>query len=317
METTALKPVERVEITVLLDNYIDLLLESTSSVLRPPLAKEGKIPTDSLIAEHGLSLLIKTVAEDGQHTVLLDTGYNARSLLHNMEWLGIDLAAIEAVVISHSHMDHAGALYPLAEKMDRPVTLVAHPDIFAHTRILKIKGKGDIRFPNCYDREKLAAAGIELVESKASTFVAGGSLLASGEVERTTDFEKGMPAAYVEKNHQLQPDPIVDDQSLIIHLKGKGLVLVTGCCHAGLINTIRYARKITGIHDIHAVLGGFHLSGPAFAPIVERTIAELQRVDPEVVVPMHCTGWNSTKRLAEAFDRRFILNSVGTTYILQ
>ncbi len=155
------------------------------------------------------------------------------------------------------------------------------------------------------------------MESKEPTFVAADTILVTGEVDRTTDFEKGMPGAFVEKNRQMQPDPIIDDQSLIVHLAGKGLILITGCCHAGLINTIRYAQKITGVNDIHAVLGGLHLSGPAFAPIVERTIDELQRLNPAVIVPMHCTGWSSTKRLSEAFEQGFVLNSVGTTYILE
>ena len=317
MKVIPLKTVQRVEVTTLLDNYIDILLESTTTVRRPPLAREGRIPTDSLIAEHGLSLLVKATGEDGEHAVLLDTGYNAQSLLHNMAWLGTDIAAIEAIVISHSHMDHAGALYSLVEKMKRPVPLVAHPDIFAQPRILKTRDGRELRFPDCYDRQRLTAAGVEVKESSAPTFVAGDTILVTGEVERTTDFEKGMPGAYVEKNRQLQPDAIIDDQSLIINLRGKGLVLITGCCHAGLINTIRYARKITGINEVYAVLGGLHLSGPAFAPIVERTIEELQRLNPQVIVPMHCTGWNSTRRLAEVFEREFVLNSVGTTYIFE
>ena len=139
MGTIALKSVQRVEITTLMDNYIDILLEGTPSVRRPPLAKEGRIPTDSLVAEHGLSLLVKTVGERAQHTILLDTGYNAQGLMHNMKWLGIDFSAIEAIVISHSHMDHAGALYPVVEKINRFVPLVAHPDIFARRRILKTR----------------------------------------------------------------------------------------------------------------------------------------------------------------------------------
>ena len=311
-----MKPVQTVEVTTLLDNYIDLLLESAPSVRRPPLARDGEIPTDSLIAEHGLSLLVKTRGEEGQRTILLDTGYNAQSMIHNMQWLRIDPSSIETIVVSHAHMDHAGALYPLVEKINRSVPLVAHPDIFAHPRILKTKDGHEVRFPNCYDRERLVSSGIDFVESRTPTLVAEETILVTGEVERTTDFEKGMPGAYVEKNRQMQHDPISDDQSLIVHLQGKGLVLITGCCHAGIINTIRYAQKITGIHEVHAVLGGLHLSGPAFAPIVERTIDELQALNPERIVPMHCTGWNSTKRLAEAFTEGFVLNSVGTTYIL-
>ncbi len=136
MEAISLKSVQRVEVTTLLDNYIDILLESTPTVRRPPLARDGQIPTDSLVAEHGLSLLIKTVGEGGEHTIVLDTGYNAQSMIHNMAWLQTDPSAIEAIVISHAHMDHAGALYPLVEKIKRPVPLVDHPGIFAQSRIL-------------------------------------------------------------------------------------------------------------------------------------------------------------------------------------
>jgi 7,8-dihydropterin-6-yl-methyl-4-(beta-D-ribofuranosyl)aminobenzene 5'-phosphate synthase len=317
MGTMPLQSVQCIEVTTLMDNYIDILLESTPSVRRPPLAREGRIPTDSLVGEHGLSLLVKTIGEGGEHTILLDTGYNAQSLIHNMAWLGTDLSTIEAIVISHSHMDHAGALYPVVEKINRSLPLVAHPEIFARSRILKTKDGREVRFPACYDRERLISAGLELVESKGPACVAGDTILVTGEVARTTDFEKGMPGAYVERDRRLQPDSILDDQSLILHLQGKGLVLITGCCHAGIINTIRYAQKIAGIDEVYAVLGGLHLSGPAFAPIVERTIEELQRINPEVIVPMHCTGWNSTKRLAETFDKGFVLNSVGTTYILR
>lgn len=316
MKSFPLKSVRRVEITTLVDNYVDRLLESTPSVRRPPLAREGKIPTASLVAEHGLSLLVKTIGEGENHTILMDTGHNAHSVIHNMEWLGTDPGTIEAIVVSHSHMDHAGGLYGLVEKINRPVPLLAHPDIFAGLRLLKTRDGRDVRFPNCYDRDRLIAAGMELVESRDPTLTAGGTLLVTGEVERTTAYEEGIPGAYMEKEGRLQPDPIVDDQSLVAHLRGKGLVLITGCCHAGLINTLRYAQKITGIDDVHAILGGFHLSGPAFAPIVEQTIDELQRIAPEVIVPMHCTGWKSTRRLAEAFERGFVLNSVGTTCIL-
>ena len=316
MGTSTLNPVQHVEVTTLMDNYIDILLESTPSVRRPPLARQGRIPTDSLVAEHGLSLLVKTVGEGQQHTILLDTGYNAHSLIHNMAWLGTDFSAIEAVVISHSHMDHAGALYPVVEKINRPVPLVAHPDIFAQPRILKTKDGRELQFPDCYDRDRLTAAGLKLVESRSPTCLAGDTILVTGEVARTTDFEKGMPGAFVERDRELRPDPMPDDQSLVVYLHDKGLVLITGCCHSGLINTIRYAQKITGIQEVYAVLGGLHLSGPAFAPIVEKTIEELQRFNPKLIVPMHCTGWNSTKRLAEAFDKAFVLNSVGTTYLL-
>lgn len=317
METNGLKSVDRIEVTTLLDNYVDVLLESSDHVKRPPLAKDGRLPTDTLVAEHGLSLMVKTIRPDGPHRVMLDAGYNARSVIHNMQWLGIDPSGIEALVISHSHMDHAGALYPLMEKLPAPVPVVAHPGIFSHPRLLKFPDGTRIQFPTCYHKDQMAAAGIDLIESQHPTPIAGGTILVTGEVERTTAFEKGMPGAFVEKDHQLQPDTLQDDQSLIVNVQGRGLVLITGCCHAGIINTLRYAQKITGINKVHAVLGGFHLSGTAFAPIVEDTIEALREINPEIIIPMHCTGWQSTHRLAEAFPKAFILNSVGTTFILE
>jgi 7,8-dihydropterin-6-yl-methyl-4-(beta-D-ribofuranosyl)aminobenzene 5'-phosphate synthase len=317
METNGLKSVNRIEVTTLLDNYVDILLEGAPHVRRPPLAKGEELPTDTLVAEHGLSLLIKTIRENQDHSVLLDTGYNSHSLIHNMEWLGIDMQTIESIVISHSHMDHAGGIYSLVEKMTPPVSVVAHPGIFSHPRLLKFPDGRRLQFPTCYDPDKMQSAGIDVTESKGPTPIAGDTIVVTGEVERTTGFEKGMPGAFVEKNNQLQPDIIEDDQSLILNLEGRGLVLITGCCHAGLINTLHYAEKITGIKKVHAVLGGFHLSGAAFAPIVENTIEALSQINPEIIIPMHCTGWQSTHRLAEAFPKAFILNSVGTTYILE
>jgi 7,8-dihydropterin-6-yl-methyl-4-(beta-D-ribofuranosyl)aminobenzene 5'-phosphate synthase len=312
-----LKPVQHIEVTTLLDNYVDVLLESTPRAKRPPMAKGDLIPTDTLIAEHGLSLLIKANDSQNQHTILFDTGYNSHSVIHNMDSLGVDAKDIEMVVISHAHMDHAGALYSLVERMDKPVPLVAHPGIFTVVRMLKTKDGKLLKFPNCYDRQRMETAGIDYIESRTPISIAGDTIAVTGEVERTTDFEKGMPNAIIQQEDGNRFDPMADDQSLVLHLEGKGLVLITGCCHSGIINTLTYAQKITGINAVYAVLGGLHLSGPAFAPIVDQTITELAQFNPDLIVPMHCTGWQSINRIADAFPDAFVLNSVGTTYILE
>lgn len=138
----------------------------------------------------------------------------------------------------------------------------------------------------------------------------------TGEVERVTGFERGLPNASVERDGKIEPDMILDDQALVIKLKEKGLVIISGCGHAGVINTVLYARKITGIDRIHAVLGGFHLSGPVFEPIVESTITEFRKIRSEIIIPMHCTGWKAVKRFSEEFPSSFVLNSVGTRIVL-
>ena len=136
--------------------------------------------------------------------------------------------------------------------------------------------------------------------------------MVTGEVERTTGFEKGLPGALMEKDGEMEPDLIADDQALVMNLREKGLVVISGCSHSGIINTILYAQKVTGLGKIHAVLGGFHLTGPAFESIIEKTISELKNVAPEVVVPMHCTGWKAIQRFSQEFPSAFVLNSVGS-----
>jgi len=138
----------------------------------------------------------------------------------------------------------------------------------------------------------------------------------TGEIERTTDFEKGIPNAYRVEAEKIERDLIWDDQTLVIHLKGKGLVILTGCAHSGIINTIRYAQKITGIGLVYAVIGGFHLSGQAFEAIIPKTLKELKAVNPTLIYPMHCTGWKATMKIAEQMPGQFVQSSVGTTLLL-
>ena len=312
-----LKTVQRIEITTLLDNYVDLMLESTDIVKRPPLATGKELPTDTLVAEHGLSLLVSADTDTESHTILFDTGYNAGSLLHNMNLLATDIQSIEAIVLSHAHMDHVGSLFPVLEKISAEIPVVVHPAAFEFPRTLKLKNGTMVAFPKTLDREQLAAASVTLVESNAPTSIAGNTITVTGQVERTTEFEKGMPNASVQRNGRTEQDAILDDQSLILHLENKGIVLITGCCHAGIVNTVHHARKVTGIQTVYAILGGFHLSGAFFDPIIDDTIAALQEVDPKIIVPMHCTGWRATRKFFEAFPEAFILNSVGSRYILE
>jgi 7,8-dihydropterin-6-yl-methyl-4-(beta-D-ribofuranosyl)aminobenzene 5'-phosphate synthase len=136
---------------------------------------------------------------------------------------------------------------------------------------------------------------------------------ATGSIDRTTDFEKGMPAAVMEAGGEIVPDPVAEDQAVVLHLADKGLVVISGCAHAGIVNTVRHARRMTGVDRVHAVVGGFHLGGSHFEPIIEPTIAALQALDPDVVVPMHCTGRRATNRLQAVFGPKFGLSSVGTT----
>jgi 7,8-dihydropterin-6-yl-methyl-4-(beta-D-ribofuranosyl)aminobenzene 5'-phosphate synthase len=299
-----------------MDNYVDVLLGSTDIVTRPLLSKGEELPTDTLIAEHGLSMLITVYKGDQKHTILFDTGYNNFGVLNNMAQLDTGPDEIESIVLSHGHMDHTGSLYEIIERIARPVSLLAHPQAFQPLRYIKLNDGSKLAFPQTLEKSRLSALGVELVENRSASLLAGGMVLTSGEVERVTSFEKGFPNAVMERDGCLGKDPVSDDQSLVIRLAEKGLVVVSGCAHSGIINTISHCRKLTGIKEVHAVLGGFHLSGPAFEPIIGETIAELTKISPDIIVPMHCTGWKAIKQLSEAFPEAFILNSVGSKYSL-
>jgi 7,8-dihydropterin-6-yl-methyl-4-(beta-D-ribofuranosyl)aminobenzene 5'-phosphate synthase len=308
-----LDAVDRVELLTLVDNYVDVLLPGGPGFSRAGLARKGEseLPRHTLIAEHGLSLLI-TVYRDGVgHTVLLDTGYNSATMLHNMDYLDVDPAGIEAVVLSHGHMDHSGGLYPLLKRLGRTVTVVAHPDVFRQ-RFLVRPQLGKVSFPLTTRIGNLRELNAEIVEANAPIFLAENMILVSGEVPRTTDFEKGMPGAVMEEHGEMVPDAIRDDQAVLINLAGRGLVVISGCAHSGIINSVLYARHLTGESRVAAVIGGFHLSGSDMEPLIESTLSELKQLSPELIMPMHCTGWNAIQRLQNVFPDSFVLSSVGT-----
>lgn len=311
-----LREVDRVEILVLIDNYVDLLLENTDIVTRPPRAEGDEIPSDTFLAEHGLSLLITVYREENSHSILFDTGYSQIGVLHNMERLGINLEEIEAIVISHGHMDHTGALNRILDKAPRPLPLVLHPGVFLHPRYFSLDDGARLLFPQTLVRTELESRKVEIIETKTPKLIVDNMVLVTGQVERTTEFEKGLLNAVVEINGKPERDTIPDDQALVIHLRNKGMVVISGCSHAGIVNTILFSKKVSGLEKLHAVLGGFHLSGPAFEPVIEKTIEVLIKMAPRVIVPMHCTGWNAIQQFSKAFPSSFILNSVGSKFTL-
>ncbi|MBW1769077.1 MAG: MBL fold metallo-hydrolase, partial [Deltaproteobacteria bacterium] len=243
-----------------------------------------------------------------------DTGYSQIGVLHNMAMLKADPSSIEAIVLSHSHMDHIGGLFPILEKIGKRIQLVAHPDVFLYPRYLSLETGDRLLFPE-FKREEVEQKA-ELVESKGPVCIADDMALVTGEVERTTAFETGLPNALVERGGETEKDITTDDQAILVNLKGKGLVVIGGCSHAGIINTIRYGQKITNISKTYAVIGGFHLAGAFYENIIDDTIGEMKKISPEIMVPMHCTGWNAIKRFSEEFPSSFVLNSVGAKFLL-
>lgn len=307
-----LQEVDKLEVTVLIDNYTDaLLLQDTDIVKRPRI-----LPPNVLLAEHGLSCLLKVHKGVEKHVVLLDAGVSATCFFHNVRALNVDLSQIEAVILSHGHFDHFGALVAFLNKSAKGMPIVLHPDAFLQ-RCLNIPTTGRrVDFPRL-DEVTLKEEGAVLHKVKEASTFASGLILISGEVPRVTDFEKGFPWAEAKIEGRWVVDPFHDDQGIAVKVKGKGLVIIGGCSHAGIINITKYIQAAAQTSKVCAVMGGFHLTGPIFEPIIGPTIEEMKKIGPDFVMPTHCTGWQAINQFAREMPRQFVLTTVGTTYVFQ
>lgn len=310
-----LPPVDGVEITTIMDNSLDLLMAST------PVARRFPLPADvftrtQLRAEHGASFLITVIDQGKRATILFDTGVSPDGALQNIAVLGIDLSTIQSIVLSHGHADHTLGLDGLLDKLGkRRMPILLHPDAFLKRRLVFNDNRVlDLPPPSLHDLQR---EGIELLVERGPSFLINGTLLVTGQIERKTEFEQGFKIQQKEIDGTWQPDPwVYDDQAIVINVRNKGLVVLTGCGHAGLINILRQVRSQTAIEQLYAVVGGFHLTGALFEPIIPQTIEALQQMTPTIVVPAHCTGWRATQRIAQSMPEAYLPNSVGTTFVL-
>jgi 7,8-dihydropterin-6-yl-methyl-4-(beta-D-ribofuranosyl)aminobenzene 5'-phosphate synthase len=323
-----LAPIDSVTVTTLVDNYVDALLWDQGPAKRAglptsktphtpaPLFEQGQVG-DVLLAEHGFSALITFSSRGRQHHILFDAGATPSGLVENMRRMGNSLKDIEAIVLSHGHFDHTTGMDGIVHSLGRPnLPVYLHPEAWSRRRVL-FPGREPFELPTP-SKSAILGAGFEIVEEKQPSFLFDRSLLITGEVDRTTPFEKGMPFFHQSKRDgEWEPDPLIlDDQAAITNVSGKGLVVLTGCGHAGIVNIVRYAQKLTGVEQIYAVIGGFHLGGPLFEPIIAPVCDALAEVNPQVIVPAHCTGLKAVHALAGRFPNAFIQNSVGTRFEL-
>jgi 7,8-dihydropterin-6-yl-methyl-4-(beta-D-ribofuranosyl)aminobenzene 5'-phosphate synthase len=325
VDPIALAPVDEVVITTLVDNVYDALLAGDEAVTRAPFTAgtaqapqfESGATTVGLMAEHGFSALV-TVRRGGATTsVLFDTGLSPDAMVTNSDRLGVDLTGVHAVVLSHGHFDHAGGLAGLAGRLGaRRLPMVLHPLVWTRRRLV-LQGGGADDMPTLSKRA-LAGEGFEVIERRQPSVLLDGSVLITGEIDRTTDFEHGMPPAHQRwSGSDWEPDPLVlDDQALVVLVRGKGLVVVTGCGHAGAVNIVRHALRLTGVRRLHALLGGLHLNGEFFAPSIGPTVQAITELAPDMVVPGHCTGWRAQHTLASALPDSWVQGSSGTRYRL-
>jgi 7,8-dihydropterin-6-yl-methyl-4-(beta-D-ribofuranosyl)aminobenzene 5'-phosphate synthase len=328
-EVLPLEPVDELTVLTVCDNTVDLLLPDQGPARRLPLAglgrdaptlqapalAEGKVP-DTPLAQHGFSALVEIRKGGHAHRLLFDTGLTPDGCVENLRRLGQDPAGIEAIVCSHGHFDHTTGLSGLIGQLGRAnLPVLIHPEFWTRRR-LAVPGREPFELPTT-SRRALEDAGFDVIEQRQPSFLRDRSVLITGEVDRVTGFEQGFAIHQAWRGGSWQPDPLIlDDQALIVNVAGRGLVVLTGCGHAGVVNVCRYAQRLTGTAKLHAVIGGFHLSGPLFEPIIGDTVNALEQLAPDLIVPAHCTGWKATHAIARRLPDAFIQNSVGTTFRL-
>lgn len=315
--TPPIEAVDQVEILTLQDNRIDLLARDNSAVVDRALPVVGTEMRNSILAEHGFAALVTVTRGDTKRRMLFDFGFSKHGAAFNADALGADLGQVEQMALSHGHLDHVGGIKALVAKTGRSgIPLVLHPAAFRQPRYLKVSETVKYHFP-AFTKEKAQAAGATVIPTADPFPMLAHTALFLGQIPRTTSFEKGAPNLFCEIDGQVMPDPFDDDSAVVFNVRDKGLVVLSGCAHSGIVNTVRYARKVTGIDTIMAVMGGFHLSGQDLEQVIQPTVDALKAFDPTHVIPTHCTGRQAVGLIEKALPDRFILNMAGTKLTFQ
>jgi 7,8-dihydropterin-6-yl-methyl-4-(beta-D-ribofuranosyl)aminobenzene 5'-phosphate synthase len=308
-----LKPVERLTVQVLVDNATDSLSTNPDHVRSESQCHvEQGMETMSgetiCCAHHGLSLLLTVHADGAARTLLFDAGPEAYAMARNCDRLHVDMGTVEALMLSHGHWDHAGGMLEAVRQVRRArpqgtLPCYLHPGMFRQRGQRQPSG-GVLAMAPIPQPEDYRAAGATPLLATAPQTALDGLFYVSGEIPRVTPYEKGLPphVRRTENGRDWEPDPwIMDERFLAVHVRDKGLAVFSACSHAGIVNVLSEARaRFPGL-PLHAVMGGFHLSGAAVEPVIPDTVRDLAGFNPRWIVPCHCTGWRAVHALLNAF----------------
>jgi 7,8-dihydropterin-6-yl-methyl-4-(beta-D-ribofuranosyl)aminobenzene 5'-phosphate synthase len=309
-EARTITEVDKLSIWVLADNTYDALRPDSK------ISKRYRVtPGKSIHAEHGLSYYIETVADGKTTTCMFDYGLDPAGVMNNIGLLGVDIGKTRAFGLSHGHFDHwTGAASVLKEYGSRiPADTPFYVGREAFARRFSVRpGGSDAMDLGKLSREELETLGVKVVEVTKPTEIIPGAYL-TGDIERLTSYEKPPPTLLIERGEKPEPDDFRGEQALFFHVKGKGLVVLSGCAHAGIVNTARHAQKVSGVEKLHAVMGGFHLINTK-PEVIQSTVDDIRALNPQYVVPTHCTGFEALVAFGRQMPEAFQLNTSGTQY---
>ncbi len=308
---------DRLTITVLVDNYIDMLMPNTATIRRQGMPEHFLPRRGTPLAENGISFLLKATTAGRTTTILFDAGMSGIPIIHNAKVLGIDWDEIDQVVLSHGHPDHFGGIYAALEAMGRRVPLIVHPSAF-HPRSIKRPDMMIQYFNRGLTERELVEAGAAVVAVREPLDIAPG-IMTSGEIPITVDFEHEVPAGRMSiRDGHVHPDPIDDYLTLIINVTGVGLVVLDPCGHSGVLSSLDHAQKLTGVDALHGVLGGFHLGHAGITQQkIDQTVAGLGERGLKLIAPMHCSGFRAQRAVAEALPESFALMTAGAELVIE
>jgi 7,8-dihydropterin-6-yl-methyl-4-(beta-D-ribofuranosyl)aminobenzene 5'-phosphate synthase len=326
--------VDQLKVRVVLDTMHDIFIpgdphpmvgiERTRLIVNPKRLTLG--------GEWGLSLHLESMKGGEAHRYLLDFGYTPEVLTRNIELLDIDTAKLDQLILSHGHLDHYGGLVGFLakhrERMRPDLRLLAGGETNFCYSWVKPPGKDEPVLFGVLDRRDLATAKVETVLCEEPHLA--GDAFTTGHIERTS-FERVLPNTLVEtgthdgagcqadhftaaeRQGRIVADQHWDEHATCYVVKGRGLVVITSCGHAGFVNTVQTAMRVSGVNKLHAVLGGVHLA-PAPKDYVAQAVAELKKLDPDVVVPMHCSGANFIEAIRQQMPEKLVLSTVGSRF---
>lgn len=293
-----------VNIEIVVDNFFDVFEPSRPGVVERAILGRLKKP---LLAAHGLAFWI-TWEQNGQSTrLLMDTANSPLPLFNNLEALDRPLNEVDALFLSHGHPDHYGGLLEVLGRRQQPLPVYLHPDCYYPKLLITPRGRMG---PWSLERDKLVAAGAELHENTGPALINGQALL-TGTIEATVPYETPLPGPKRVVAGTEERDLFTDEQALVMRVAGKGIVVIAGCSHPGIVNMVKYAQKLTGVERVAAIIGGFHLTAGG-EELINHTVQGLQEINPELIVAGHCTGFRALTKLAAAFPETFMVSCVGT-----